>query len=214
MDERYKAYLESDWWKTTREKYIKSIGNKCECCGKPFDLQVHHLTYEHLGFERDYELKCLCRNCHQWIEEQKRNGFIDRKTQIELLEARKDYIENPGHLLMTAIQVFDVFSKYCIANDLSAGGKFNFENISIIRSQYLLFCKENSYPHYEISVSRIQEIINPRRYRVILEYISKGYPKYETCRITGFSNSMISKVYKNPEAYRKICNQLSLFDFI
>lgn len=208
MDERYKAYLESDWWKKTRTDYIESIGNKCECCGKPFDLQVHHLTYEHLGFERDYELKCLCRNCHQWIEEQKRcsDKFLDIKAQVELLNARKSYLSNHTHFV-TEEQVVQEFIKYCISNDLSNGGNYNFEKIEVLKNEFVSFCNNNNYPLYDANyILRVRDAINPIRYRIILNYMSRGYPKNEIVNRTGFSNSMISKVFKNPETYRKIAS--------
>ena len=56
---RYNEYLKSDWWKQTREKTIKRYGGKCFCCNKASDLQVHHLSYDHLGFEKENELICL-----------------------------------------------------------------------------------------------------------------------------------------------------------
>ena len=36
-----------------------------EVCGVKHRLQVHHLTYERLGNERDEDLKVLCWACHE-----------------------------------------------------------------------------------------------------------------------------------------------------
>ena len=106
---RYYEYIQSDWWKKTRDEAIKDAGNKCFCCGRPFDLQVHHLTYDHIGFERSYELVVLCKNCHNWIEEHKRvqDRLLTRQEQEEILLAYRDSLNNktvekvlPKNLLM------------------------------------------------------------------------------------------------------------------
>jgi len=207
MDERYKAYLESDWWKKTRAEYIKSVGGKCECCGKPYDLQVHHLTYEHLGYERNYELKCLCRSCHQWIEEQKKNGFLNLKNQNILLDARREKIRNPNCVLITTEQVVEQFIQYCKDNDLSSGGPLDFEKKEVIESEFSSFCINNNYPLYDVAyITRVRDSINPIRYKVILDYLSRKYPKFEVIKRTGFSASMVSKVFNNPNEYRKRIN--------
>lgn len=37
---------------------------RCAACGGASQIDVHHLTYQHLGAERDSELVALCRGCH------------------------------------------------------------------------------------------------------------------------------------------------------
>jgi ribosomal protein S27AE len=50
----YKKYINSgDWYKKRLQK-LKSINYKCERCGQSRSIktmQVHHKTYERLGYE-------------------------------------------------------------------------------------------------------------------------------------------------------------------
>ncbi|MCI5635466.1 MAG: hypothetical protein SO136_08625 [Sarcina ventriculi] len=40
-------------------------------CGARNKLQVHHLSYQHLGDELDCELMVLCHSCHQKVHSRK-----------------------------------------------------------------------------------------------------------------------------------------------
>ena len=61
----YEAYLQSAHWYFMLRLKRESVGNKCEICGSPHDLQVHHLTYERIGKERLEDLQVLCRYHHK-----------------------------------------------------------------------------------------------------------------------------------------------------
>lgn len=60
----YKKYLETEYWKEFRIRIINSRNNICEECKVNKLLQVHHLTYENIGNEKDEDVKVLCRSCH------------------------------------------------------------------------------------------------------------------------------------------------------
>lgn len=62
----YERVLSSEYW-AEKAKKIKEETPYCECCGSTLNLQVHHLTYNHLGFECRYELRVLCEDCHRAI---------------------------------------------------------------------------------------------------------------------------------------------------
>ena len=80
--ESYRAYLKSDKWKAKRQavfdRALKNANSDnrfgvCEKCGyKPWKpcLQVHHLSYEHIGNERLEELIQLCPNCHKKMHQE------------------------------------------------------------------------------------------------------------------------------------------------
>lgn len=61
----YKQYLTGSWWKSRRKKKLKSVGYKCEKCGKSIKSQVHHLHYRSLNQEKDEDLQAVCRECHE-----------------------------------------------------------------------------------------------------------------------------------------------------
>lgn len=60
----YAKYLKSRWWKVKREQKMKSVGWKCEECGKPAK-EVHHLHYKSRGCEKNNDLQSLCYDCHR-----------------------------------------------------------------------------------------------------------------------------------------------------
>jgi hypothetical protein len=61
------TYLQTDHWRALRTEVICIAIHRCQCCGTTDDdvnLDVHHLTYERLGFEIPSDLEVLCRKCH------------------------------------------------------------------------------------------------------------------------------------------------------
>jgi 5-methylcytosine-specific restriction endonuclease McrA len=60
----YERYLRSSHWRQRRQAIlIRDV--VCRACGSSVNLQVHHLSYERLGAERDEDLVTLCRDCHR-----------------------------------------------------------------------------------------------------------------------------------------------------
>lgn len=60
----YKTFIESKEWQETRTRIFKRDKYKCQICGSCKNLQVHHITYENLGQEKDADLVTLCEKCH------------------------------------------------------------------------------------------------------------------------------------------------------
>lgn len=68
----YDRYIASQEWKDKRERSLKFAYSKgkywCQDCGWDFpkdQLEVHHLTYDRLGKERDSDLLVVCSRCHE-----------------------------------------------------------------------------------------------------------------------------------------------------
>ncbi len=72
---RYEAYLKTQVWAGKRMRALTLAGYKCELCGleapefsyTPIILDVHHLTYDRLGYEAPEDLQVLCRPCHSSV---------------------------------------------------------------------------------------------------------------------------------------------------
>lgn len=64
--ETYEKYLRSDLWKMISITIKKDRNSKCEYCGSRRSLQIHHVTYEHVGEELLYleDILLLCGRCH------------------------------------------------------------------------------------------------------------------------------------------------------
>lgn len=72
LDERraaYVAYLQTPEWRARRELVMQRAGRLCEGCRLEVATEVHHVTYEHLGNELLWELRAVCRGCHERIHE-------------------------------------------------------------------------------------------------------------------------------------------------
>lgn len=63
----YNQYLTTAQWKAKRALVMERAGGICEGCRTRKAVQVHHLTYEHVGDELLFELVALCGACHQKI---------------------------------------------------------------------------------------------------------------------------------------------------
>lgn len=73
FSEYYVKYLQSPEWKKKRGKRIGYDQGRCQNCGSPLHLQVHHLGYDRLGDECvKSDLKTLCVDCHRKVERLKR----------------------------------------------------------------------------------------------------------------------------------------------
>lgn len=64
----YREYLQSDKWKAIAQRRLEIDDFKCVCCGSRgttgSPLEIHHLSYKHLGNEQDRIYQDLCTVCH------------------------------------------------------------------------------------------------------------------------------------------------------
>jgi 5-methylcytosine-specific restriction endonuclease McrA len=60
----YKQYLQSTAWAHKRQNALTRAYNRCQVCNSQDRLEVHHRTYERLGFEKNEDLTVLCHKCH------------------------------------------------------------------------------------------------------------------------------------------------------
>ena len=62
----YPEYLHTVHWRQRARRARQLAGQQCQRCGtSSVPLQVHHLTYERRGREKDADLIVLCRHCHE-----------------------------------------------------------------------------------------------------------------------------------------------------
>jgi 5-methylcytosine-specific restriction endonuclease McrA len=61
----YAEYLRTAHWQRVRGLALEQAGHTCDLCGHSDRLEVHHRTYERLGFERQSDLIVLCHDCHR-----------------------------------------------------------------------------------------------------------------------------------------------------
>ena len=192
ITQEYVDYLKSDTWQRLRSQRLKIDNYKCQRCGRPFDLQVHHLFYPtELGTENPYrDLITLCDTCHELVENQKKTFRKDKKDAI---------IEQHNYELRLIYRTIKQNACY----DLSAlgMGKLDFCNIDVIKTHFGPLLEGKTGLGY---VSRVQNYFRDQRYKIILGMMDIGLTPREVCERTKFSWSMVSKVFEKPDTKRKI----------
>lgn len=75
----YENYIHSSAWRKRRERALQLGHYRCAKCGSTTSLQVHHLSYQHLGHELDNELVVLCAACHREVHNRSSSKRYKRK---------------------------------------------------------------------------------------------------------------------------------------
>jgi len=58
----YREYLRTEHWSAVRQRALTRYNRQCMCCQDAVD--VHHVNYDHKGFEWQQDVIALCRECH------------------------------------------------------------------------------------------------------------------------------------------------------
>jgi hypothetical protein len=72
----YTDYLRSPEWRERRLVHLQAVNGRCQLCNSPDRLEVHHRTYERLGYEEFADLLVLCHVCHETFHD--RRGLSGR----------------------------------------------------------------------------------------------------------------------------------------
>lgn len=179
----YREYLASDEWKRKRDRRIQ-IDGKCQICGRPFDLNVHHMTYENYPNEKMTDLITVCRNCH---------------SQIENMKNRPDSVSFHIVAKLLARQ----FAKENEQKDYSKGGNVDFCKVDVIKKYLFPYQIAHGLSADHVSgTNEVQAYFRNRRYEIILQYLADG-ADYSAIRYeTKFSGSMIRKVINEEDIAR------------
>jgi 5-methylcytosine-specific restriction endonuclease McrA len=102
MRRRYEAYINSAEWRRRRRRAIERAGYHCEKCGVSAQeerLEVHHLTYERIGHERDEDLSVLCHACHAKADLERANkGQQKARSALWAKRLERDAGDHSGSL--------------------------------------------------------------------------------------------------------------------
>lgn len=63
----YNIYINSPLWQDSQARLavLQYDGYRCRMCDDTTALEVHHISYENLGYESPEELVTLCHACHK-----------------------------------------------------------------------------------------------------------------------------------------------------
>ena len=185
----YSDYLKTPEWQAKRNERLKIDNFRCQKCGRPMDLQVHHINYDHVGHENVYtDLITLCKYCHAKIEAQKKNyqssiyrSYAEKYKAARRLELRfcEDYHDM----------------------DISQGGQLNMLNKDVIRYQWQKWLKEKYLilePDDGLRVTTVINYFRDMRIKIILSMSEAGAPP-DAILAKGISSNMVRKYYNNRE---------------
>lgn len=184
MNYIYSAYLQSPEWQKKRTERLKIDNFKCAVCGRPMDLQVHHLNYDNVGHENVYtDLITLCKFCHTDIENEKK-----------AYKARQGYATNWTNQRRLEL----MFCKAIQHKDLSSGGNLNLTNKDVIRKAWREWTIINGIHFREVRVTTVIDYFRNKRIRLILAMSAAGASPDEIMA-RGISYNMVHKYYNNPK---------------
>lgn len=189
MNYEYSLYLQSPEWQKKRTERLKIDNLKCAICGRPMDLQVHHLNYDNIGHENIYtDLITLCKYCHADIEKEKKAykekiGYATGWTKQRRLEL--------------------MFCKAIQHRDLSSGGNLNLTNRDIIRKAWKEWMASNGIYFRDVRVTTVIEYFRNKRIRIILAMSAAGASPDEIMA-RGISYNMVHKYYNNPNLAKTV----------
>lgn len=86
MRVKYEKYIRSERWYMRARQYYRQYGKQCAVCNTDDQITLHHMSYAHMGNERDNELVALCKTHHSEYHE--RNG-----TQSNMVRRTKAFIK-------------------------------------------------------------------------------------------------------------------------
>lgn len=79
----YQEYLQSRHWKNFKYNYKQTHKNECIfCLSKTDKLDLHHLSYENLGREKEENVCFLCYHCHRILHKTLDNKEMNRGLKI------------------------------------------------------------------------------------------------------------------------------------
>jgi len=58
-------YYKTEWWRERRIEALEDADHICDICGTKKNLHIHHKHYNSLFKEKEGDLVCLCKECHE-----------------------------------------------------------------------------------------------------------------------------------------------------
>lgn len=134
----YHAYLNSEWWRSVRERYYSSDRPQKCICGETEGLNLHHLTYARIGEELLEDLRALCSGCHTMLHILERRGdaSLDPSTITDGIFERqtRDFVAEATEMLNATK---DLSVSEAIPRLIEIGGKFESREVVEVRVRHM-----------------------------------------------------------------------------
>lgn len=198
MSREYEQYLRSSEWQQKRSQRLKIDNFRCQKCGSPIDVQVHHLNYNSIFNEDVYrDLITLCKKCHQKVEQDKTEWMTYQSEQRE-----RQYQQNRKNWKDYNLEFCHAYESL----DLSNGGDLNLTNLDTITQAFSEWLDEMHYAKVRPGYTIIRDYFRDIRIKKILRMEKAGAPP-EAIMAKGISRAMVTKYYGNPKYAAKVLNE-------
>lgn len=189
----YYEYLKTPEWQRKRSERLQIDHFKCQKCGRPMDLQVHHLNYDNIGNENVYtDLITLCKYCHKIIEDQK-------TSYKESVTSFSNYREDWKAERRLELQFCYEYEPY----DYSRGGRLNLTNREVIRIEWEKWLRKKHLRNRQIRITTVIDYFRMLRIRLIIAMQDAGASPDEIMA-RGISRNMVYKYFNNRELAENI----------
>lgn len=202
--EEYQEYLKTEHWQRLRAERLKIDNYKCQYCGRPYDLQVHHLSYDNLWNENVYEdLITLCKSCHKCIEEIKTKYKDEQvakwKAQYlaEKEENHKAYKLAKQKLEQEYAERFKAFIKKYQNQDVIYGGNLNLCKLDDIWECFHDAGYDESSIH-TVRLTDVQEYFRIKKVKIIQDMRDAGASPEQISK-KGITCAMIRKWWSSTD---------------
>jgi hypothetical protein len=91
--ESYTDYLNSDWWKSVKEKASKrKCYQSCLFCKSKENLHLHHTSYKWIHTKHELRtIICLCKNCHQEVHDYAKLNLVSVRIATNIMRRKPKY---------------------------------------------------------------------------------------------------------------------------
>ena len=196
----YEYYIKSEQWQKKRKLRLEIDNNQCVMCGRHSKLNVHHLTYQNLGFENACDdLVTLCETCHALHHSYENTPMFERSSSKIFSKARQNTY---SFIRRKALQ----FAEEHQDMDLSSlrSGSVNLCDYSVSRPLFVEYLENYGITEYKTGLLIIQNYFTRKRYSIILDLLKQGATPYEIQKRTGFSRKSIDLVLRFPAQARRV----------
>lgn len=107
LKDKYHIYLRSERWRNKREIVLKKCNYICQSCFDNDATEVHHLTYDYLGFDPIFILTPLCFECHMFITTFDEQNPKYEKSYGSIYGGFADYLIVEKRMFDTYLQLFN-----------------------------------------------------------------------------------------------------------
>ncbi|MSR87929.1 MAG: hypothetical protein EXS69_02080 [Candidatus Zambryskibacteria bacterium] len=160
----YKEYIKSDAWFERRDIYFFTHEKNCVACESAEHIDLHHMTYDRLGSERDEDLIPLCKVCHdQYHTIYKRASVVDSKNFVSAKQAARKgkeiYMRNQDLIAKVENEQLKQ-SHTALLQFREEARRLNYDRLTDTRKQDLRFDFSSAvYKHNAIPFLAVAEII-------------------------------------------------------